>query len=148
MDGTVASQAAAHPAMTIEDNIAFLQEERKAVQLMVKHAEKGVENERKRLGALRDETAKVRAHVRAAKESLIEDGRLPSSAAIRERIEVQEALQAVSEIIETLDVHLEALAELATQYQKELAEQKLIPKGLTKTDKDKLARLGIWSASS
>lgn len=142
MDGTVAGQASSAPAMTIEDNISFLQEERKAVQVMVRHAEKNLGAEQKRLNALRDGTANARAHVRAAKESLVEDGRLPSSAAIRERIEVRETLQLVAEIGESLDVNLEALSELATQYQKELAEQKLIPKGLTKSDTDKLSRLG------
>lgn len=111
--------------MTIDENIGFLEEQKKAVNIMLTNSEKVIFAKEKRLVVIREELDELRSKIRNTRRDLVSDERIPSLAAIQERIRltnsVDKHLKAISAFNELLD-SLNDLSSEWTDLQKRLKE--------------------------
>ena len=128
--------------MSIDENIAFINSQKSTFTRMRINTVRVLDAKEKQLISMRAETDEVRARIRALKQTLISDGRTPSTAAIHERILVEERIRLAEKIEEDFDLHLDRFSDLASEW-KSIQERKseLPTKGLSPSDKDKLNRL-------
>ena len=128
--------------MSIDENITFINSQKFTFTRMRINTVRVLDAKEKQLISMRAETDEVRARIRALKQTLISDGRTPSTAAIYERILVEERIRLAEKIEEDFDLHLDRFSDLASEW-KSIQERKseLPKKGLSQSDKDKLNRL-------
>ena len=131
--------------MSVQENIDFLREQRKTFQLVLANAERVVGGRERQVQASQDEANELRQQIRALRQTLISDGRLPSIAAIRERIQLDDQIKLLVEVEGAVDHHLESLGEIAGKWHKNQIELGKLPTDDT-TPEDK-GKLATWTKS-
>lgn len=128
--------------MSIDENIAFINSQKATFTRMRINTVRVLDAKEKQLMSMRAKTDEVRARIRALKQTLISDGRVPSTAAIHERILVEEHIRLAEKIEEDFDLRLDRFSDLVSEW-KSIQERKseLPTKGLSPSDEDKLNRL-------
>ena len=126
--------------MSVQENIEFLKEQRKTFQLVQVNAERVVNGRQLQIQAAHEEVNQLRERIRALRQTLIADGRIPSIAAIRERLQLEDQIREATEAVEAVGRYLGMLGEVAERWHTNLTEMgKLPPDDTTAEDKGKLA---------
>jgi hypothetical protein len=134
-----------HAVMTVDENIQFLAEQRRTFATVRVSAEIGVGARRQQVEGLRGELNSSRERVRALRQTLISDGRLPSIAAVQARVQLETGTKADEEAVEQFDSLVEGFADLAEQWQtNKMALEELPKDDLTSHDQEKLT---LWTSS-
>jgi hypothetical protein len=129
--------------MSIDENIAFLEEQRRTFRAVLANQEHVVEARSQQVIALRQEVSDLRGEIRSLKETLISDGRVPSVAAVRERVQLREGLERYARADDEFSAELESVAELSARWASLQAAKSKLPKEDTSTgDRQKIARWG------
>lgn len=125
--------------MSIEENIKFIQSQITTFDRMRLNTVHVKEAKEKQLNSIRDEVDGIRSQIRALKQTLISDGRIPSIAALRERIILEERTRISEKIQEEFELCLDRFSDLSSEW-KSIQERRIqLPKGdLSKSDKEKL----------
>lgn len=129
--------------MSIDENIAFLEEQRRVFRAVLANQQHVVEARMQQVAALRQEVSDLRGDIRSLKETLISDGRVPSIAAVRERVQLREGLDHYTRADDEFTAELENIAELSAKWASLQAEKSQLPKEDTSTeDRQKIERWG------
>ena len=108
--------AAEQAVMSLDDNIAFLTEQRRTYAVVGANARQVAESRSLQIAALRNELSSLRETVRALRQTLVSDGRLPSVAAIRSRIELESKVKQYQQAREQFDGVLAGFEVLSGQW--------------------------------
>lgn len=129
--------------MSIDENISFLEEQQRTFRAVLANQEHVVEARARQVAALRQEVSELRGGIRSLKETLISDGRVPSVAAVRERVQLHEGLVRYTRADAEFAAELENIADLSARWGSLQAEKSKIPKEDTSTeDRLKIDRWG------
>lgn len=129
--------------MSIDENVKFLEEQRRAFRAVLSNQRNIIEAREKQVAALRDEVSNRRGEIRSLRETLVSDGRAPSIAAIRQRVQLQEGLDRFERASDEFASEIERLGELSALWNKLLVSKKALPNDDTSNkDKIKIARWG------
>jgi len=93
--------------MSLDDNIAFLEEQRKTCEAILGNAERVINARQRQVSAIRKDVSEVRNSIRILRQTLISDGRLPSAAAIQARLELERSIQQEEQVLEAFERILE-----------------------------------------
>jgi len=129
--------------MTLDENIDFLREQKRTFEIVLENGRSVADARSSQIFALESELGELRTRVRALRQTLLSDGRLPSVAAIRARFELENAIRTDKQVLERFDKSMEKLGELAKLWGSVLAELGALPKSdVTETDAKKIA---VWT---
>lgn len=130
--------------MSIKENIAFLEEQRRTFRAVLANQEHVVAARGQQVTALRRHVSELRGDIRSLKETLISDGRAPSIAAVRERVQLREGVDRYNRAESEFALEIENLEELAAKWGNLQAEKGRLPKDDTSpTDRQKIERWGM-----
>ncbi len=130
------------PVMTIDENIAFLESQIESVSSFNSKLERVVAQRRAALAGIDQEQSITATQVRDLKESLLEDGRLPSLEAIRSKIILEERAKSFSQTIDLFSRRLAEFSHLSEQFRTAQAQLQAIPsQAVPQDDRNKLAVL-------
>jgi hypothetical protein len=127
------------PAMTAQENVRYLREQRATFEAMIEEAQESVAAKRARIDALRGRMVAAQDEIRSLRAALIAPGAAPSEAVIAEKIRIRESLDRYSRIeqwLSGLDVDLERVSEQYASARRELDD--LPADTLSDADKAKL----------
>jgi hypothetical protein len=114
--------------MQIEENIAFLDAQKKMIDIFIQtQRKKAIENET-RVTDLQNETNFIRQQIRSIKKDLISDDRLPSEALIEQKLMLKKQIEFYTSIIDTVESLKEQIKSLSNLWEKVLATEKNLPK--------------------
>ena len=131
--------------MTFEDNIAVIEQEQRALKALRVGAASALHDRRARLNALTDAWFELQADIRAHREVLVQDGRAPSAAAVRERLMIESRIERLDDLEAELDHVVERLAPLADEYRRLLDQrEQLQGDDLSPADQ---AKVDAWERS-
>ena len=129
--------------MTIEENIAFLQDQKKTFGAVLLNFERILEARELQAQRLREEIAEARSSVRTLRETLVSDGRAPSRAAIKREIDLEQSIYKLVSAEEDFNIVLEELAELSAKWKDVQTEKVNLPRtDISDEDRSKLSRWG------
>jgi hypothetical protein len=125
--------------MSVAENLAFLQEQRKIFKALLDNEKQEIVLKERRVRALQENAKSLRNRIRAIHRTLVSDDRLPSYAAIKKQVELVEQVDELSQASARFEEILDAFAEHASVW-KRLEERKLrLPHdNLSSEDKSKL----------
>jgi hypothetical protein len=125
--------------MTVESNIAFLEQQRRVFRSMLSADGRIQEAREQQVLGLGARANEVRERIRALKTTLVSDGRLPSYAAVEERVRAEDRVRQMMTTLRTVNEILAELAQLSEEWALREERRKLLPVGdLSLTDEDKL----------
>lgn len=128
--------------MTIDENIEYIQNQIQTFEKLQARMSGSLKAKQRKLGSVEKKISDIRGSIRALKRTLIEDGRLPSLAALRERIVLEEESQRFLEAIERFTGQLAAFEVLAQQWRSVVArKRRLSAETLSEADKVKIDAL-------
>lgn len=129
--------------MTVEQNIEFLTEQRRTFQLVLENSRRIEQARGQQTRSTNEEISLLRNRIRSLRQTLTSDERLPSAAAIRDRLELEASIQqdeqrlkGFHKLIDSFD----AMSARWRQIQKELLS--LPANDTSQSDRDKLEK---WS---
>ncbi len=131
--------------MSIDENIVFLDEQKSTFQTVAKNIGMVVLARESQITGLREVIARYRSHIRALKQTLVSDERLPSKAVIQTQIEIQQQVQRMEIALEEFDTALSEFEGLASQWKHVQSEICKLPANDT-TDEDR-QKLLEWNAN-
>ena len=130
--------------MSIEENIKFLNEQRRTFKGLLANQKNAVEARERQVTALRMTVSELRRKIRFLKETLVSDGRIPSVAAVHERVQLQERLDRLNRAADEFATELEELDKLSSQWNTLQMEKNNLPSDDT-SDKDR-KKIARWSS--
>jgi len=129
--------------MSIDENVVFLEEQRRTFSAVLANQHHVVEARLQQIWALRQDVSNLRGEIRSLKETLISDGRVPSIAAVRQRIQLREDLDRHARASDAFAAELENIADLSAKWGIQQTEKGRLPKEDTSPlDRQKLERWG------
>jgi len=125
--------------MSLDENIQFLSEQKKTFHMVLSNATRIVASRNSQISSGREELSELRDRVRALRQTLVSDGRLPSIAAIQNRLQLESTIKKSRDALDRFLQVLDGLSVLSKKW-KDLQSEllKLPPGDLTSNDKDKL----------
>jgi hypothetical protein len=130
-----------HTVLSVEENVAFLGEQRSSFKRMRENTSRRVVALDSRLGAAMTAAKELRAEIRAWKATLIQAGKAPSVAALRKQMMVEARVRESEELEELLADYVSRLTALAREWRAIQEEKELLPDGvLSPDDLSKLRR--------
>ena len=129
--------------MSIEDNIDFLQEQRRTFTAALRNAQAIVEAREKQIQKLREILVSKRAKIRTLRETLVSDGRLPSKEAIRERVELEEKVERKEMLLEQVHIELAGLEPLSRKWLEIQKEKASLPDDDTSSEDRQ--KIELWN---
>jgi hypothetical protein len=102
--------------MSVDQNIEYLDEQRKVFTFMLAQASASIDARERQLAAERAQAAERRAAVRAFKRALVSDARLPSLAAVEEQVRVANRIERLEAARRKMFEHTNAMTELASEW--------------------------------
>lgn len=130
------------PPMSLEQNADFIVEQIGTFKLMQSDTERHRDIEAQRLTALRSRTDEVRQEIRAARTTLVSPSGLPSLAALREQLRLEDRITAIQEIDQDFVGLLETLRPIINEAARARERLVALPRErLDNEDETKLAAL-------
>jgi len=129
--------------MSLESNIDFLSEQRQTFQLVIANAKRIADARSAQVAALNDEVNQQRDMIRELKQTLTSDGRLPSAAAIRERIVLENSIRHDQAHLAQFNSPVERFAPLSRRWTTWEDDYRRLP--TEDTTHDDKAKIGSWS---
>lgn len=102
--------------MTIDENIEFLEEQKKAVAIVLANSEKVISAKETRFVAVRNKLDELRFKIRNTRKNLISDDRLPSLSVINEKIRLTNAVEKQMKSIASFNELIESLGDLSSEW--------------------------------
>jgi hypothetical protein len=128
--------------MTIDENIEYIKNQIHTFESLQARMSGGVKAKQRKLGSIENRLTEIRGDIRTLKRTLIADGRIPSLAAIRERILLEEEIERFLEADERFTGKLGEFEDLSQKWRSLLArKRRLTTEILTDADKNKLDAL-------
>lgn len=125
--------------MSLEENIQFLAEQRRTYDVVLANARKIVDSRNHHVRALREELSSLRDTVRALRQTLVSDGRLPSIAAIQARFELENTVRRDQQVQEQFVRLLAGFAEMSERWRSLQEQIQSLPlDDVTESDRSKL----------
>jgi hypothetical protein len=135
--------AVGQAVMNLDDNIQFIEEQQRTFLAVLANQRSATEARERQHDAVAEEVAALRAEIRSLKETLISDGRAPSIAAVRERIQLEEKAERVEQADAQISEKLDELLALAVRWSALQAERQALPSAdASENDKKKIRRWG------
>ena len=136
------NQQAENAVMTVEENVEYIRNQIQTFSKMRTRVLGSLKAKQRRLEATQNRAAEIRSQIRVLKRTLITDGRVPSLAAVRERVTLEEQIDRLTSFEEKFIGKLGAFDELASSWKTIQAKKKsLTAEVLTDSDKTKLWKL-------
>jgi hypothetical protein len=130
--------------MSLDENIEFLAEQRRTFEFVLANSRRVSEARFTQTRAVNQDLEKLRDRVRSLRQTLISDGRLPSEAAIRTRMELDNSIRRDGAHLAQFTKGVEHFAELASRWQNCQESLQALPKDdVTEADR---VKLDSWSA--
>lgn len=126
---TLTPLAESQNVMPVDENIAFLLEQRETFLAVLRNANAILEARVSQVSQLHNEIANERAKIRSIRQTLISDDRLPSMEVIRKRVELEEYINRQAVLIERLEFAIGKLEPLAEKWFEVQSEKEKLPKG-------------------
>lgn len=126
--------------LSVEENITLVEEQIGTFEAMRADAQRVIAVREARLRSVRDKLDEFRGRVRSQRRALTSDGRVPSEAAIRARLQLESRIRLLAEQLAESERLVERFGELAGTW-RELSELKTDVRGLSGSDEKKLASL-------
>ncbi|WP_413431814.1 hypothetical protein [Crateriforma spongiae] len=136
--------AAGQEVMTLDQNIAFLEQQRRTIQGAIGEAQSVIDARSRQMLAIRQEISENRSKVRALRQTLISDGRLPSAAAIEERIRLEHEIERLEKVAESFQEAMSKLGTVAEEFRSLRAELQALPR--ENTSSDDRTKLNGWTS--
>jgi hypothetical protein len=142
LHGTLLPVPDSQPVMSIEENISFMTEQRKTFNAVLANASQVVNARQQQASALRGEITEIRSQIRTLRQTLVSDGRLPSAAAIRSRLELERSIDQITKAEELFAQQISEFEKAAGRWKKVQADLKALPEeNVSDTDRKKIDRL-------
>ncbi len=130
--------------MSIDENIAFIEEQRATFRAVMANMESIMDARDHQVGMHREEVKNLRAGIRAIKQTLVSDARLPSTAVLEARIDLQRQVERIKDEYEKFRVTVDDMEQLAHAWAKGQAEKARLPQeDTTINDRNKIDK---WSS--
>lgn len=119
--------------MSFEDNIGIIEQEQRALRSLRAGAAETLADAQARLVSISEAWFEAQADLRALREVLVQDGRAPSAAAVRERLVIERRIERLSDLDAELESLVERLEPLADDFRRlkslrdGLADDRLTP---------------------
>ena len=140
-DALLPQERSATP-MTLEENIAFIRDQIATFARMRRDALEVLEAKEQQRTAISDRIHDVSQQIRALKRTLNSDGRIPSVAAVREHVALDEAAERLQQALEHVGSYLANLGEVSQEWIMVTGRLKsLADAQLSDMDEKKLAHL-------
>jgi AAA domain len=128
--------------MRIEDNVSFLESQKKMIEVYLEGQEQNIQEKVKRLTAYQSQLVEIRQEIRDTKKELIQDERLPSVLEIEKRLNLRKKVESLSNLYEEFNILIENLKLLSDDLMTILSSEKQLPMDFfTSKDKEKLKSL-------
>lgn len=114
--------------MSLDENISFLEEQRKTFELVLGDAQRVASARERQVSAVRREISELRTQIRSLRQTLISDGRLPSEAAIRARLELERSIEEDTEVQERFQEVLSTFSEKSKEWEEVEKQLAKLPK--------------------
>lgn len=144
IEDTIAPLAPKQSVMPVEKNLAFLEEQRRTYNAVLKNALAVVDARESQIFQWRDELSNLRAKIRALRETLVSDERLPSIDAIRNRVELSESINRKEMLLDQFETSIGKFEPLAKKWFEILKEKNSLPNEDVSED-DKL-KIQNWNS--
>jgi hypothetical protein len=142
---TLVPLAAGQAVMTLDENIEFLTEQRRTFEVVLVNARRVADARTTQARTVNQELQSLRDTVRTLRQTLNSDGRLPSMAAIRTRMELENSIRKDQQFAEQFTRVLAHFGPIAEAWGKVQEELLALPKDdTTPADKEKI---GAWTQS-
>ena len=128
--------------MRIEDNVAFLEAQKKMIEVYIEGQARNIIEKERKLEAYQNDLKDTRQQIRDIKKELIQDERLPSILEIEKRLNLKKKVEFFSKVIDDFSQLIEELKTLSKEYNDLLSKEKNLPKEfLSPEDRKKLTML-------
>jgi hypothetical protein len=129
--------------MTLDENIDFLTEQKRTFELVLANARRVADARASQVRSLNQEVGNLRDTVRTLRQTLLSDGRLPSAAAIRNRLELENAIRRDEQQSAQFSKSISRFGELSAQWRAIEGELQSLPRDdVTEADRKKIQ---VWS---
>lgn len=141
IEDTLLPLAESQQVMSVDDNISFLEEQKRTFQAALKNTELLVIARESQVTQKRDELRSMRMQIRTIRETLVSDERLPSMEAIRRRIELDAEINRQSSSLEQFQIKLGKFEPLADEWFSIQKEKESLPtEDVSLLDKQKIEK--------
>ena len=128
--------------MTVEENVAFLEEQRKMFKAILERTTRDLARSRVELAADREEANRIRSSIRALNATLTSPNGTPSTSDIEARLAIQDAIERRARVVRRIEEVQSSLAALAEQWAANEAALAILPRGgISASDEQKLSFL-------
>lgn len=143
VEDTLLSQREKYHPISVEENIAFLEAQKRTFKAMEVETKRSIQISELRLERLQTEAADLRSEIRSIKSSLISDARAPSEAAIERRLRLRSTIESLQRAHDQIGSILMEVESLSEEWSDILKQEATLPKGvLSRDDQEKLNLLG------
>ena len=140
---TLAPLAEGQSVMSIDENIKFLENQRATFRAALQNSRSIVTAREDQIAQIRAKLQQDRAAIRALKETLVSDSRLPSKMAIQRQMELQQRIKSLQQTLERFSERLNELEDLSEKWTQIQTNIKNLPR-LDASDKDR-EKVRRWS---
>jgi hypothetical protein len=128
--------------MTVAENIEYIKTQIQTFDRMRSQVARSLKAKQRRLEATQERAFEIRGQIRSLRRSLVEDGRLPSVAAIRQRVTLEEQVERLATFAERSAARIGSFEPLADTWRAVQARKRTLAADvLTDADKAKLQNL-------
>lgn len=114
--------------MRIEDNVSFLEAQKKMIEVYIEGQEKIIKEKENKLITYQTQLSETRQEIRDTKKELVQDERLPSVLEIEKRLNLKKKVELFSKSIEDFAQLIEELKALSKEWERILSIEKDLPK--------------------
>lgn len=114
--------------MSLDENIEFLSEQKRTFELVFQNAKRAAEARAVQCRTINDELSSLRGRVRSLRQTLVSDARLPSVAAIRIRLELENAIKRDELYFTQFTRSVASFGELAAQWLRCQSQLEALPR--------------------
>ena len=113
---TLASQRVIQNIMSLEDNEAYLKEQREIVSAMYENGVKRTRALELEVSAIRIKADTARSQIRSIRSTLVSSNTSPSVASIQERLELEGRVRKMTEVEQDLAIRLESVGRMVAEW--------------------------------
>ena len=125
--------------MSLDENIQFLTEQKRTFELVFQNSMRVAEARATQVRSLNQDLSSLRERVRSLRQTLVSDGRLPSVAAIRNRMEIENAIKRDELHLAQFSRTIASFAELSSLWRRGQGELEGLPReDTTEQDRQKI----------
>ncbi|MDD9785890.1 AAA family ATPase [Priestia megaterium] len=131
--------------MDIDENIKFLEAQRKMMKLSISANEEALAKKQEKMKYYRNQIDRLRSMIRGLRKEMLSDERLPSEVEIQKKIEIKNELDKLVSVEEQFNEKLTQIFLLSNQWIKILNKETKLPKEyFSLTDTEKLHALETY----